>query len=253
MYNQKDIAPELFQEIRKYLSDKMTPVEKMHFEASLRNNPELKAEVETTKELLLAVELGGLKASLKNRHTPTVRLVPRTEEEIDTGEGPRYWFALAASILAVIAVGTWVLFQKPPINQQLFSQYATQDPGLPVPMSTTTEYVFYDAMVDYKRQEYTKAIEKWRDLHTNAPNNDTLNYFMGAAHFNSEHYELAIPFFENTLATRSLAFSAKSQWFLALSYLKTEEYEKIDILVNEALPPYRLKIQDIQQSLNNAR
>lgn len=250
MQNKKDISPELFQEIEKYLAARMTPVERANFEVSLRNNKELKDEVEAQQEILLTLELGGFTESLRKRHSPAIRKIEPDHEDIDTGEGPRYWFAVAASILAFLALSIWILFQQPPINEQLYSEYATEDPGLPVPMSTTKQYVFYDAMVDYKRQDYAKAIRKWTDLHEHAPQNDTLNYFLGSAHFNAESFDLAIPFFEQTLASNSLVFGAKSQWYLVLSWLKTEQYENIFAIAEEALPAYRAKIHAIRDSLS---
>lgn len=250
MQHQSDISKELFHEIEKYISGKMTPVERANFEVSLRHDDVLKAEVDAQKVFRNAIDLHGFTHALQQRRPPVIRRIESHTEDTDPGEGPRYWFAVAASILAIIAVGIYALVKQPPINEQLFTQYATEDPGLPVPMSATDSYVFYDAMVDYKLHQYPKAIEKWNSLHANAPQNDTLNYYLGSAHFNAEQFDLAIPFFEEALASHSLVFSAKSQWYLVLSYLKTEQYSKIHRIADDALPTYRAKIWAIRDSLN---
>lgn len=238
-----EISQALYERIESYLLNTMSEWEKREFEAELSENVALKDEVQIQKELLQAVELGALKESLsKIEHNED------SDDNSGTSESGRYWFAIAAGFAALVALGVW-MFVKPDTNEELFAQYVEYDPGLPVPMSTTDHYDFYDAMVDYKNEQYGKAIGKWAVLLTHDPNNDTLNYYLGAAHFNQSRFNAAIPYFERVNQLESLEFGAKSQWFLTLSWLQTQNYSAIDSLNNEALPPYRKRIETITKEL----
>ncbi len=48
-------------------------------------------------------------------------------------------------------------------------------------MGIGDNYLFNKAMLDYKTGNYKKAIDEWSKLKTSMPQNDTLNYFLGAA------------------------------------------------------------------------
>src|SRR5690606_34600771 len=115
------------------------------------------------------------------------------------------WLAIAAGIAALIAVGIWALnFQSE--TDSLFAQYHTTDPGLPVPMSASEEYIFHDAMVDYKAEKYATAIEKWKALSAETPENTTISYYLGASFFNQEKYNEALPYFEMVMTDSSSKF-----------------------------------------------
>lgn len=247
MYEQPEISQALYERIESYLLNTMSERERHDFESELSENKSLKNEVWIQKELLRAVELGALKESLAEIERDKI-----SDDNSGPPESGRYWFAMAAGFAALVALGVW-MFVKPSTDEELFAQYVEQDPGLPVPMSTTDQYEFYDAMVDYKNELYGKAIDKWTLLLAHDPNNDTLNYYLGAAHFNQARFSESIPYFERVNKLNSLEFQAKSQWFLTLSWLQTRNYSAIDSMNNEALPTYRERIDQINQALKDGQ
>lgn len=243
-----EITQTLYERIESYLLKSMSAQEVIEFEKEMNAQPSLRKEVEIQKEILTAVELGALKECLQSLRKSQYRNDSPTSEK----QSRRYWFALAAGMAAIVALGIWILI-KPPTQEDLFAQYVEYDPGLPVPMSTTESYEFYDAMVDYKNELYEKAIDKWTALLNNDPKNDTLNYYIGAAHFNHGQYKQAIPHFNRVQALNSLEFQSKSQWYLALSWLQTENYAAIDSLSKQALPPYRKRINQLNNALKESQ
>lgn len=241
--DQPEISQTLYERIESYLLNTMSEQERRKFESEIAENESLKKEVQIQKELLQAVELGALRESLD-----AIKTKRTTMDDGGSSEPRRYWFAMAAGFAALVALGVW-MFMKPNVNAELFAEYAEQDPGLPVPMSTTDQYDFYDAMVDYKNEQYEKAIDKWSLLLAIDPKNDTLNYYLGATYFNRAEYSNALPYFERVNDLESLEFRAKSQWYLTLSWLQTRNYSAIDSLSNVALPPYRERIESINDAL----
>jgi tetratricopeptide (TPR) repeat protein len=233
----ENIPQQDFERIEDYLLRKMPEKERKKFEKEILSNAELKKEVDIQRELMLAVEASEMKNQLSIIH-----------QKITKRKLIMPWMAVAASIIIFISVGYWML-NKPDKYERLFAENMTVDPGLPVPMSATNNYIFYDAMVDYKSGKYEVAINKWEPLLIQNPENDTLNYYLGVANFNIEQYKIAIPYFENSASQENASFLGKSEWYLALSFLKTNDFEKLKALAKESHSEYTEKINELIQKL----
>ncbi len=241
MNSAKDISPEKFERIERFLLGKMETNERNIFEKELETNPELRKEKEAHQELIRAIEVGGLKESLDEIHNKTI-------SKNESRPSRNNWFAIAAGLAAIISVAIWAVNHQS-TNEALFAEYSTIDPGLPVPMSASANYTFHDAMVDYKAEKYDKAIEKWTALLEDNEKNNPLNYYIGAAYYNQEKYNEALLWFEKTLADSSSSFHAKAQWYEVLSQLKLNETQKVLATVSLPNSPYKDRIESIQQEL----
>src|SRR5690606_8455444 len=235
----KNISPEDFGRIENYLQGKMTALEKKEFETELESDQELKQEVAIQKELQLSIEDGGLKESLDDIHDA---VMPELKSARNN------WLAIAAGFAILIAAGVWALNLQSPTDS-LFAEYNTVDPSLPVPMSASADYIFHDAMVDYKAGKYEKSIEKWTALSAQNPENFTITYYLGASFFNQEKYTEALPYFEKVMMDSNSKFQAKAQWYTVLSWLKTENTEAIKQVKPVSESPFAEKIASIQQEL----
>jgi tetratricopeptide (TPR) repeat protein len=233
----ENIPQQDFERIEEYLLKKMPENERKEFEKEILSNAELKKEVEIQREMMLAVEAGEMKNRLNSIH-----------QKVTERKSITRWLAVAASIVIFISVAYW-LVNKPDKAERLFASNMTIDPGLPVPMSATNNYIFYDAMVDYKSGKFEEAISKWESLLVQNPENDTLNYFLAAANFNIEQYNLAIPFYEKITSQENSSFFGKSEWYLALCFLKTKDIEKLNALAKESHSEYSSKINELIQKL----
>lgn len=241
MNSAKDISPEKFERIERFLLGKMETNERHIFESELETNPELRTEMEALSEMIRAIEIGGLKESLDDIHTKTI-------SKNESSSSRKNWFAIAAGLAAIISVSIWAMNHQS-TNDSLFAQYTTTDPGLPVPMSASANYTFHDAMVDYKAEKYDKAIEKWTALLGDNEMNNPLNFYIGAANFNQGKYAEALPWFEKTLNDSSSSFHAKAQWYIVLSQLKLDETQKVLATVSLPDSPYKDRIEAIQLEL----
>lgn len=237
-----DISKELFERIEAYIKGNMLPEEVERFERELDEKEGLRKELELQKDLLLALEAGALKdhlAEIARRH-PTQMQPPKKVKGL--------WFAAAAGIAALVGLGVWFLAQADP-KQALFAELVQYDPGLPVPMSTTNKYRFYDAMVDYKNDLPEKAIAKWTALLPEDPNNDTLLYYLGAAHFKLKQYDEALAFFHTVETLPPNTFKEKSQWYAALSFFQNGNYTAIDSIQQTALPANHERITRLLEAI----
>lgn len=252
MIEENNISQEQFERIEAYLLNQLNAQERIAFEQELAQNTTLQHEFKVQKELMLTVEAGALKETLAKIHAQT-----QGQNNVQSQSQPRFWLGIAASILALLAVGIW-LFNKPNETEKLFAQHVQYEPGLPVPMSANRasnqnyQYQFADAMVDYKNEQYAKAIGKWNDLLVINPGNDTLNYFLGCAHFNDKQYNSATNYFLEVSKNDTSDFLAKSQFYLVLCWLKTGDIKEIDHLVIRSNSPYSGQIEAIRNELKHA-
>jgi len=226
-----------FERIESYLLDRMPEKEKQVFLKEVEVNGLLKDEIKAQRELIRTIEAGAFKEQLEKTHQHLLR-----RKQL------MWWLATAASVAILLSVGIW-LINRPTQSERLFAEYLTVEPGLPLPMSAVDDYDFYDAMVDYKIGEYNVALEKWMQLLKKDPENDTLNYFIGSAFFNNKAFQKAEPYFKKVIELNSTSYKGKSEWYLALSYLKTNDIEKLRSLAADSQTDYTQKINQIIQKL----
>ncbi len=241
MNSDRDISINDFERIEAYLLGTMDAVDRNQFEKERQNNPDFDKIVSEHSELLRAVEIGALREQLAKIHLSQVAKRPSIS---------RFWFAVAAGMaLLVVSVIWWQM--QPNQYGKLFATHVSVDPGLPVPMSASVNgmYKFYDAMVDYKVENYDLAFSKWSNLLETKPNNDTIQFYIGMALFNQEAFLESLPYFTKVEKNSESVFQYKSQWYKLLVALAQEN--NTDILALEPLPnsPYTNQINAIQAEL----
>ncbi len=226
MNNNKDhISQELFETIDRYLRGEMTEEERVLFEDRIQADEALKSNVEEQRKLIWAVEESAIRERLNSIHR---RFFGDGKQANRRGffSFPAKTFFRAAIIILFLAIGSYFLFFHKSFNERLYATYFKPDPGLPTVMGTSENFAFYDAMVDYKRGEYDKAIQKWEKQQIQKPANDTLNYFLGLAFLANDNPEKAIPYLEAAVKTRKFIFIDDANYYLGMAFLKMGNMEK---------------------------
>ncbi|MCF7560564.1 hypothetical protein L3X39_07935 [Sabulilitoribacter multivorans] len=212
-----NISQELLETIERYYNDSMSTDERHLFVEKLESNPEFKTQVEDIKILFLGIETQSLKEQLDEFHKD----IPKATSKIRFLQFTKY----AVAAVVVISLGSYWFFGKPS-NQKLYAKYFTPDPGLPTTMSSSLNFEFYDAMVNYKHGDYELAISKWEKLQINKPNNDTINYFLGVAQLANKNELKAIPYLKSTIQKPESVFLNDAHYYLGLAYLKEGNIER---------------------------
>ncbi len=228
----------LFNQIESYLRDELTADERSAFEREMAANTDLQREVRVQRDLQHAIELNGVESTIADvdraYHSPKIKSLT--------------WVKIAAGLAILISVGIWAM-TRASHTDKLFAEHVTEEPGLPVPMSSEASFEFYDAMVDFKMGKYDLAIEKWSLLESSGRFNDTLDYFIGVSHFELGEYPSAVERFELVNAD-SEKFGAKAQWYSVLAYLKLQELDKIREVKVIPDSPYAERIAEIRNALD---
>lgn len=231
---------ESFEEMEAYLLGRLDARQRLLFEEKLAVDAELRQELELEREHILAVEMAGMERTLGSL---------RAQGTVSTaGNGFRWapWLKVAAMVALLLGGVAWWL-ARPPLEQRVFAQYYQPDPGLPVPMSVVKDPVFQDAMVAFKLEAYSEAVDKWEGLLRERPGNDTLQYFIGSAQLAQGKAKEAIPLFSHVAANASSAFQAKARWFLYLAYLRTGDREAMQQLKMSTDPAYGERAREIER------
>lgn len=237
MNNSHELSQEQFEKIEAYLLGELSEEELAAFEAEAKSDPMLEAEIARQRQLQEAVEIGAMKEQLDSFHENTQKVSAPKKSTFR-------WWAVAAVFVGLLATAYFLFFSKSE-SEKLYARYHSIDPGLPTPMSATDNYVFYDAMVDYKNEKYKLSIEKWETLLNENPKNDTLNYYLGSAHFADKEHRKAQPYFSTVSQFNESVFHEKAEWYLALTFLSLEEFEKLDSLSGVASGKHSDKIREI--------
>lgn len=217
------IDQQLFEEIEAYLLNSMNPADKASFEERIASDPQLQNEIRLQQQLMALAQVASYQPQSKTHSAPAAPI--RTIS--------RWWWAAAAFVL--IASGIWI-FQSPTSPQRLANNFFQPDPGLPVTMSSSTQYQFYDGMVSYKEGDYKKAISTWQSLRQSNQNSDTLQYFLAMAELNQQQYNNALNLLL-PLAQSPGEWKEKASWFLAITYLQLGQPQNAQPWL-QAIPQY---------------
>ncbi|MDT0556318.1 tetratricopeptide repeat protein [Patiriisocius hiemis] len=216
MNNKSNIPEKTFETIERYLLKKMTTEESVAFKSSLETDTALQQQVEEVKSIIHGIEEASLKEKMEVFHSEM-----ETNTPLQKKKSSYYFYAIAAVFLG--AIGLFFFFNQESTNEKLFAEHFTPDPGLPTTMSTTSNYLFFEGMVDYKMANYQNALTKWNQLHALKPENDTLNYFIGVAQLASDNEKDAITFLQKTITKKESLFISDAYLYLGLAHLKAGE------------------------------
>ncbi len=231
-----------FETIENYVLERMDLGERMAFEQRMAGDAALRAEVELERENIRAVELGGV--------TRMLRGIAVDDDPGRSGGNWSRYLKYAAVIAVLAAAGIWWSL-RPTLNERLFTEHFSADPGLPVVMGATDDPAFADAMISYKEGRYADARAKWAPLLRAAPENDTLRYYMASAWLAEGDVREALPLLNGLAMESTSVFHDKARWFLFLACVRLGETEKARSMDLESDTTYGLRVRKIMSQLGN--
>jgi tetratricopeptide (TPR) repeat protein len=205
----KDIDQQTFERIEAYLAGRMDATERSSFEMEMAEQEWLRDEVGLQRKLMATVEAGSYLAS--NPFAQQAKVRPMFSKR-------RFWYVAAAIALIVSSAGL-IIWQQTR-EKDLFARYFQSDPGLPVVMSSSDAYDFYDGMVSYKEGQFQDAIVKWESLGEKQGFTDTLQYYVGVAQIQISKYAEAASHLQIVAENNKSAFREQATWYLALVHIK---------------------------------
>ncbi|RYY51981.1 MAG: tetratricopeptide repeat protein [Chitinophagaceae bacterium] len=211
-----DISPSELERIERYLTGQMDAPEKEGFESELAAQPVLRAQTGEVKLLITGIREVSVAEKMKQFHDE----MNSTEKTVPRIGGMKRWL-VAASVIAVVGIGMWFALGRNSREDNTYLAYYEKDPGLLSAMGSTSDnYDFDRAMIDYKNGNNPAAIKTWETQVKQSPANDTLNYFLGSAYLAEGNTSKALEYFNQVIRKGESSFLQDAYWYSALAFIK---------------------------------
>ncbi len=206
--------------IEKHLQNKLSSDEKLVFENLLKKDANFKKEV---------VFHSNLKKAIKQEDATNFRnFISNLEENVDIKNSKKPFFKWFAAASVVILLGlSYLLIPKQAVSTNvLFATYFEpyRNVVTPIVRGTNDQDEKTLAFIAYEKGEYKTAVFLFSKLYTETKEPYYLFYKANAL-LKLERAKEAIPLLLHHLKTKD-TLTAKTNWYLALAYLKTKEKQK---------------------------
>lgn len=217
-----DISPDEIEAFEQYIQGLIPEDEKDAFANRLTTDPEFLKKFETFRLILVGIQETELKNKIEVFHQNLISSTKNTTPASVKLNSVKKWL-VAASIVVIAGIGSLLFLNQDTKEEKIFASFYKPDPGLISAMSTSENYLFDRAMIDYKIGKYDAALKTWESMLVLNPENDTLNYFIGSAYLAEKKNELAINHFQKVIANPNSYFLNDALWYSGLILLKEDK------------------------------
>lgn len=210
--------------IANYVLNKLSDNEKIEFERLMETDADFKEQVafETKlKRSLFVSEHQKLKGQLQN--------IERTNSPKNRNTG---WYWIAASIVVLLSIGAFWTFSSPS-NDALFERYyqVASNTSYPIVRSNdTAPDVMTKAYIAYESQDYQNAQTLFSEAYNETSASELL-FYNGMSQLESGNLSDAIETLKKHQTFKDTLLE-KSQWYLVLAYLKSDNLAEAKTLLN---------------------
>jgi tetratricopeptide (TPR) repeat protein len=220
--------------IERYVKEEMIPSERSDFEAEITQNKELALEVKRRQQLIFVLQNESTFEAF-NMMKNIMETPPQPSEEVPNEKSNTVqklnsnWFKGLGllAIVSFLALSIYLFLPGPSSNQSQIS-YLVKVFASPYPNKFTElppQTPLERGMTAYLADDYRIAIRELKFHVKNDATNVGTHFYLGLSYFLYHKETEAIPLFEKVIE-ESLVFKEPSQWYLALTYLSMQEYEK---------------------------
>ncbi len=242
--------------IQRYLDGEMTEEELWSFQQDLKNDPELKEELDVhrlVEKSLKEKNEREFRDKLENSYQKSQPDAAETSSE----EKPRFKLVYFLIPFAAILIAGLLIFINvtAPDKDSLFEEYYTpinvmygsrSAEASPEESNLISGIKAYH-MRDFERSE--RLIELY--LSNETDKKAVANYFLGLAKIELQDYTNAAKCFKNVLNDSTNYYQEHSQWYLALVFLKNDQLEQAKQLFTQISLKGAVHSEDSKEILKN--
>lgn len=239
---------ERMERVVRYVDGDMDAAERAAFEAELAADPTLQGDLKAARNTLTGLEALAeqhlreklravdvrLDAASRQPQGPEAetlrerRLAGTVRERKGGGGALRWWWAAAAGLVLAVGAGLWLF--RPSDPQALATEFALEEPGLPVLMSTSPQRM--DGIMNaYKQGDLATAANLIALSLTLDPTNDTLHYFAGVIAEREADCAAAAPHYAEV--KEASPFAPRTQYRQALCALRSGKVNEVKDLLKQ--------------------
>lgn len=244
------------QKVENYLLEQLNKSEKAEFEKEIRNNKDIREEVNIQKLLLHQIDgigkvhmkqkLEGFKKDFQSKNTKPTRRIN--------------WFKSISAVGAVAAAIAFLLIGYNTYNNATITAeeiYVESYTPYTLPFgdrSTTNVETLSEAGFFYQNAEFEKAIPMFEDLIKKGTDDSRIQLALGISYMETEQFNLAIERFTYMIADKNAFYFEQAQWYAALCYLKINKpslaKSKLEELVKNSKSSYQVKAKNMLEKIN---
>ncbi len=212
-----------FELIDKYFENSLSPKEQLKFNELLENDSSFKEEFLFQKDLKIAIH--------HNQNETLKKTLQEFEKEFEKPSkiiqlSKKWW--IAASILAIAAIGLWFTSNNYPSNDTLFADNfeAYRNVVLPVERGSMPTSIAKSAFTAYENGDYNKAIHLFNDA--KQISKEDASFYKAMCYLSLNKPKEAIPLLRPIADAKNTSDKIQNleelaNWYLALAYLKNNE------------------------------
>lgn len=212
--------------IYNYFNGKLSGEQRLEFNRLLSEDLQFKRDLELeeqTKKAIISIKKEGLKARLE-------------KIEIKSKKKSKANYFWVASIIIAVGIVSYVLFYQPNFsNDELYAEYFEPYPNIIAPPVRGNDSMskIQEDFLAYEKRDFksASAIFEKRYQQNRAP---FYLFYQGVSELQLGNTNKAIVVFEKQIAEHD-RFENYSKWYLALAYLKANEAEKYEPLLNKII------------------
>ena len=235
MNSTHNITPEEWDLIETWMDHKDVPGEAPAFNKKVAQIPNILQKIEYIKKVREEIEDSIRQSKIKEFH----KYASFNEKESGIKNiadkkihSKAVWLSIAAAL--AVLFGIFWMMDNSNKAEKLFAENFKPDIGLPLKMSNTSSYGFYDGMLDYKQENYKEAIAKWQILLEAKPENDTLNFFLGVTNLALGDAVKSMEYLQNQERFQQGIFKEDAAWYAALAKIKEGEFDEAKVFLKNS-------------------
>lgn len=236
--------PDWIEQIEAYLAGDLTESDLREF-ARQQNITSVEEDIEWVRDTHTAFAMAGVRKQLNSLQSSSAR-----EAKVRKMTPWSRIMAIAAGFLLLIFF--YVVYAQMDGSGTTYQAFAYEDTGIPIQMSQSPNYRLFDALTYYSEGNYEETILQLQELQPDLPENDTLQYFLGASLLYEDQPVAARRAFEPILNTENPRFTERIQWLYVLTYLRADDPQGVRTALQPILAQEDHAFYDRAQALSDA-
>ena len=221
--------------IEKYIDGDLKGKELLSFEELLSTNHDIKRDYNLSLEInnsIIEDDVMALRETMDYLYEDEtkVKRIPSTFKK------RRFYYAAASAALLVAAGGLVQRLNNPDLDSfAAFEKYYTPYEVSVTYRSGNTEAdrILINALERYEDHDYEQALVLFEEVLEYRQKDMAVNLYSGISYMEEEKYKKAANSFNDIISDNDNLFIEQAKWYLAMCYLKTENTDKAEDVLNE--------------------
>ncbi len=214
-----------------YIMNRLNKDQRKSFEVRLDQDPALQEALQIRQIMIEQVKtIGNLQ--LKDKILNIQKNVEGKEKHIAKRRNIRYFISIAAAMV-VLFIGFQWFNTTQSVSNLYANNYEAYDQLRFGNRSTQEDKTLLDVGALYQKGNYAEMLKAIESLAPNEKEDDRIILASAICHMELEHYKKAIGILKQASVQNEFFYQDQAKWYLALNYLKLDQIEKSNKLLQD--------------------